>query len=199
MKKRTYKTSEYRRKNSSYYNNYDNYYNDYSDYGDYRSYNRTSVAYDTYPPYYGDVGSLDIDYEYRRSVARAKMMAKKERIFHKTRLILSVLIIFGGCILMMCSYTSLHSQRIRNVELKDELIQIQNKNATILADMSADLSVDYIRSEAVNRLGMVEPQDYQKVYINVDEQSYTVSYSGQDAEKEEGFSLSGLMKFLKGE
>lgn len=195
MAKRTYKSSQSRRKSNSDY--YRDYY--YRDYDDYRSYNRTSVAYDTYPPYYDGDRNLDIDYEHRRNVARANMRAKKERIFHKTRLILSVLIIFGGCILMMCSYTSLHEQRIRNVSLKDELIQIQNKNATVLADISADMSLDYIHSEAVNRLGMVEPQDYQKVYINVDEQSYTVSYSGQEAETEEGFSFSNLVKFLKGE
>lgn len=169
---------------------YRNYYNNYG------AYNRSSVAYNAYPTIYDDTEKA---VPYRKRESRVSKKEKRERIFHKMRLILSVIIIFGGCILMMCSYTSVHEQRIENSRLRDELIQLQNQNSSIAADMTADLSVDYIRDEAINRLGMVEPQDYQIVYIDVDEQSYTVSYAEKEAEEDEGFTFSGLIKFLKGE
>jgi len=162
------------------------------------NYNRTSVAYNYPPVYYADRVEDEIDL-YRKNELRPSAKEKKERIVHKTRLIISIVIIFCGLILMMVSYTAVHEQRIANANLREELINLQSQNATILADISADLSVDYIRNEAINRLGMVEPQDYQKVYIDVDEQSYTVSYTEQEPEAEEGFSFSGLIKFLKGE
>ena len=190
-----YYTSGYRRGTYSDYNAYKR-----AEYTGYNrtNYNRTSVAYNYPPVYYADKIEDEIEV-YKRSAARADAKEKKERIVHKTRLIISIVIIFCGLILMMCSYTAVHMQRIENSNLREQLISLQSQNATILADISADLSVDYIRNEAINRLGMVEPQDYQKVYIDVDEQSYTVSYTEEETEAEEGFSFSGLIKFLKGE
>ena len=165
------------------------------------SYYRSSGSnfyYNTHPKVYRVNEEKTVPYV-RMKESRAAKKERKERSFHKLRLILSVMVVFAGCILMMCAYTAVHQQRIKNTKLKDELIVLQNQNSTIAADMSADLSVDYIREEAVNRLGMVEPQDYQIVYINVDEQSYTVSYGEKEIVEDEGFSLSGLVEFFKGE
>ena len=165
------------------------------------SYYRSSgnnFYYNTYPIVYRGNEETTVPYV-RVKESRVTKRERKERSLHKMRLILSVMVIFAGCILMMCAYTAVHQQRIKNTKLKDDLIVLQNQNSTIAADMSADLSVDYIREEAVNRLGMVEPQDYQIVYINVDEQSYTVSYAENDTVEDEGFSLSGLLDFFKGE
>ena len=40
--------------------------------------------------------------------------------------------------------------------------------------------MDYIRTEATERLGMSEPQSYQVVYIDVPKQSYTVQHNADD-------------------
>ena len=49
------------------------------------------------------------------------------------------------------------------------------------AELTEQLDMDYIRTEATERLGMSEPQSYQVVYIDVPKQSYTVQHNADDA------------------
>ena len=46
--------------------------------------------------------------------------------------------------------------------------------------LKIQLDMDYIRTEATERLGMSEPQSYQVVYIDVPKQSYTVQHNAED-------------------
>lgn len=55
----------------------------------------------------------------------------------------------------------------------------------------------YIEQEAKTRLGMIEPQAYQIVYIDVPKQSYTVQYEAQAEEKEKGFGIGKFLDVIK--
>jgi len=60
-----------------------------------------------------------------------------------------------------------------------------------------NIYLEYIKQEAMKRLGMAEPQTYQIVYIDVPKQSYTVQYAADENEKEEPSFFASILNFLK--
>ncbi len=124
---------------------------------------------------------------------------RKERLAHCAKLFLIMGVVFAGCILTMGVSASVSSQRVKNNRLKDELAAIKAENDSVEADMSDEISIEYIKSEAMSRLGMVEPQDYQIVHVTVPEQSYTVSYNTETSKEASNFSIKDLLNLFKGE
>ncbi|MDD3569860.1 MAG: hypothetical protein PHY44_02010 [Lachnospiraceae bacterium] len=128
---------------------------------------------------------------------RLTAIEKKERLIHRFKLSVAVLGVFSGCLVTMASYALVAQQRVENSKLNDQLISIQNENASLQAEISDKIDLEYIESEEVNRLGMAEPQPYQIMYIDVPKQSYTVQYGKDESEEKEGFSLASIVSLFK--
>lgn len=135
--------------------------------------------------------------EIKRARAVEAAIDKRERLVHRLKLSIAMLGVFSGCFVTMASYASVARQRIENAKLNDELIGIQNENVSLQAEISDKVDLAYIESEAVNRLGMAEPQPYQIVYIDVPKQSYTVQYGAVESEEENKFSIASITKLFK--
>ena len=163
-------------------------------------YNNTSIAYET--EYYPYPIPFPYEEEPEKKADRPLRQAKRERrelIAHMAKLMLVMGAVFAGCILMMGASASVQEQRVKNSRLREELSGLQSENASVKADITGELSIDYIKNEAMARLNMVEPQDYQIMHISVPKQSYTVSYSPAEEAPEDALTISGLIKFFKGE
>lgn len=174
------------------------------------SYNTSSAAYAYQTEVLPDEPLLDdsilTERDYRRKaqeidIKRVKAVQaaieKKERLVHRFKLSVAVLGVFSGCLVTMASYALVAEQRIENSKLSDQLIAIQNENASLQAEISDKVDLEYIEGEAVNRLGMAEPQPYQIMYIDVPKQSYTVQYGAAEAEEEEKLSISSIVSLFK--
>lgn len=175
------------------------------------SYNASSEAYayeieelPTQPIY--DDSALKEQYFIRKAneikaneieAKRANAIEKRERLVHRVKLSVAVLGVFSGCLVTMASYALVAEQRVENSKLNDQLISIQNENASLQAEISDKIDLEYIESEAVNRLGMAEPQPYQIMYIDVPKQSYTVQYGKDESEKEDKFSFASIVSLFK--
>lgn len=92
---------------------------------------------------------------------------------------------------------------VANVEVqvrqqKSDLTDLKAQNAILEAELAEQVDLDYIKQEAISRLGMSEPQSYQIVYIDVPKQSYTIQYASDAAETEEESPsiLSSLRNFF---
>ena len=79
---------------------------------------------------------------------------------------------------------------------KSELENLKSSNAILEAELTEQLDMDFIRTEATERLGMNEPQSYQVVYIDVPKQSYTVQHNADDAADEVSL-LTRIANFWK--
>jgi cell division protein FtsB len=174
------------------------------------SYNTSSAAYAyqtevlNAQPIYEDSILTERDYrrkaqevEIKRANAIETAIEKRERLVHRIKLSVAVLGVFSGCFVTMASYALVAEQRVENTKLSDQLIGIQNENASLQAEISDKVDLEYIESEAVNRLGMAEPQPYQIMYIDVPKQSYTVQYGAVDSEEKEKFSIASIVSLFK--
>lgn len=161
----------------------------------YNEYNTTSVAYDLEPAYLPQEFEEE---EKRRSIQRKKedaALRRQERAYAwKVCVVFSVL--FVGCLVLMGSHAMVAKQRIVLEQQRQELAELKNTNAILSAELTEEVDLDSIKKEAISRLGMVEPQSYQVVYIDVPKQSYTVEYETEEAEKSQTSILDGL-KFWK--
>ena len=94
--------------------------------------------------------------------------------------VLVVIVVFVGAIISMASYVKVDNINMEIRRQKSELDNLKQTNAILAAEITEQLDLDYIKEEAVTRLGMAEPQQYQIVYIDVPKQSYTVQYAVDD-------------------
>jgi len=81
---------------------------------------------------------------------------------------------------------------------KNELENLKSANAILEAELTEQLDMDFIRTEATERLGMSEPQSYQVVYIDVPKQSYTVQHNVDDMANEASFLAKVTNLWKKG-
>ena len=123
---------------------------------------------------------------------------KKERRLHRLKLTMAILVVFGGSLITMASHAAVVEQRMINVSLTEQTIQLQSENNALSAELSDKIDLAYVEKEATERLGMTEPQDYQLHYIDVPKQSYTVQYDvSTESEKEKKFSLSSIVGLFR--
>jgi len=174
------------------------------------SYNTSSAAYAyqtealAAQPIFDDSILTERDYrrkeqetEFKRAKAVETAIEKRERLVHRFKLSIAVLGVFLGCFVTMASYASVAEQRVANTKLSDQLIALQNENASLQAEITDKVDLAYIEDEAVNRLGMAEPQPYQIMYIDVPKQSYTVQYGAVESEKKDKFSIASIVSLFK--
>ena len=162
----------------------------------YEEYNTTSVAYDFEPAY------VSRQYEEEERKRRKAQRKKEEVALHreertyafKVCIVFSVL--FMGCLVLMASHAMVAKQRVVLERQQRELAELKNTNTILSAEITEQMDLDTIKKEAISRLGMVEPQPYQVVYIDVPKQSYTVEYETKEKEVRKS-SLFDLLIFWK--
>jgi cell division protein FtsB len=163
----------------------------------YTNYNYSSSAYAYEQALSPAERALEEERKEQLRRERVLLEGEKRKAFsHKLKLTAAIAVVFGGCFIMMNSYASVTEQRIANNKLKDELAALKSENSALQADITDSVDLEYIREEAINRLGMTEPQAYQIVYIDVPKQSYNMQYSTDESSEEE-FSLKSVLEKIK--
>ncbi len=165
-------------------------------------YNTSSVAYDLQTE--SEQRHEDFVRRNRQKKIRQKRLKKEEKKYfitvaiHRFKLIFSIFIVVFGSFIFINSGAQITRQTRNNRILNEKIIALQNENTALKAEISDKIDMDYIREEAVNRLHMSEPQDYQVAYIEVPKQSYTIQYETREAaDEDESFSISALMELFK--
>lgn len=139
-----------------------------------------NVAYELQPDY-NPYRFREEEEERRKAEERlAKVEARENRI-SSIKMIGVALVLFIGCIAFMGMNVLVDNAEVSLRKQKSELENLRSSNAILEAELTEQLDMDFIRTEATERLGMSEPQAYQVVYIDVPKQSYTVQYNADDA------------------
>lgn len=139
--------------------------------------------------YYTD-GNLAYQLEPEKNVpVRQPKRAPQPRIKHKPpvhsiHVYFVMALVFLGCVGFMGSGVLVQNKEMQIRQQKNELSELQAQNAILEAELAEQIDLDYIKQEAITRLGMAEPQSYQVVYIDVPKQSYTVQYAVDDTVKD---------------
>lgn len=113
-----------------------------------------------------------------RTVAKPK--AKRRPIVitpMALRSVAMVVLIFIGAVTFMITKVQVDNVSFEIRQANEELKTLQDMNAILSAELANEVDLDYIKSEAMNRLGMADPQPYQIIHIDVPKTGYTVQYS----------------------
>lgn len=162
-------------------------------------YSAGSEAYELDPIYRkGELEEKRRRYEQKK--ARQAQQQRIEAFSHRVKFIAAMTVVLAGCIAIMIPHTMIVKQTRVNNALRDELSQIKSENVSLEADIANKVNLEYVETEATERLGMSEPQSYQISYINVPKQSYSVQYDVEEEEEnteENGFAFAGLGGLFK--
>lgn len=154
-----------------------------------------NVAHDLrpgYPPY----PQRDEETKKREEQTRTTRAEARERRASSIRMIGAILVLFAGCILFMGMHVAVENLEVSIRKQKSELSDLKASNAILEAELTEQLDLDYIKQEAMERLGMAEPQAYQIIYIDVPKQSYTIQYE-EEAAQEKPSLLARILELLK--
>lgn len=142
-----------------------------------------NVAYELQPDY-SPYRFREEEEERRKAEERlAKEEARENRI-SSVKMIAVALVLFVGCIAFMGMNVLVDNAEVSLRKQKSELESLKSANAILEAELTEQLDMDFIKTEATERLGMSEPQPYQVVYIDVPKQSYTVQHNADDVANE---------------
>ena len=132
----------------------------------YYTYN-SNLAYDEY--YEQENNRYDIRVEKTRGLSKAQ---PKMGAISAIMVSFAVVAIFA----LLFQYAQLCTldNSIKNV--KSEISQIEDEIYNADVQIAETLDVNYIKKIAVGKLGMVEPNDSQLMYISVPNENYTVNY-----------------------
>lgn len=122
---------------------------------------------------------------------------RREQRLHILYVCVVMLLVFGGCITFMGANVIVAKQEMQIRKQKNELSSIKAQNATLEAELTEQIDLEYIKQEAMKRLDMAEPQPYQVVYIDVPKQSYTIQYAADENEKEQPSFFDSILNFGK--
>lgn len=137
-------------------------------------YSYGNVAYDVQPAYPQTQQKRTI--QHQKQTRKENLVRRANRI-HSFQVCLVMLLIFSGCIAFVGANVIVTNQEMQIRQKKTELSDLKAQNATLESELAEQIDLDYIKQEAITRLGMSEPQSYQIVYIDVPKQSYTIQYS----------------------
>lgn len=155
-----------------------------------------SVAHELEPdyrPYIEEEERLKRQKEQQRQLAAER----RENRAHALRVCLVIFILFAGCIAFMGMHVVVANAQVQVRQQKSQLTDLKAQNAILESELAEQIDLDYIKQEAINRLGMSEPQPYQIVYIDVPKQSYTIQYAADETVEEEKSSvLASVWNFL---
>ena len=135
-----------------------------------------NVAYELQPDY--------SPYRFREAEEERRKEEARENRISSIKMIGVALVLFVGCLAFMGMNVLVDNAEVSLRKQKNELENLKSANAILEAELTEQLDMDYIRTEATERLGMSEPQSYQVVYIDVPKQSYTVQHNVDDVANE---------------
>lgn len=142
-----------------------------------------NVAHELQPDY-SPYRFREEEEERRKAEERlAKEEARENRI-SSVKMIGVALVLFIGCIAFMGMNVLVDNAEVSLRQQKSELESLKSANAILEAELTEQLDMDFIKTEATERLGMSEPQSYQVVYIDAPKQSYTVQHHADDVADE---------------
>ncbi|MBR4935214.1 MAG: hypothetical protein IKT73_04540 [Anaerotignum sp.] len=142
-----------------------------------------NVAYELQPEY-NPYRFREEEEERRKAEERlAKEEARENRV-SSVKMLGVALVLFVGCLAFMGMNVLVDNAEVSLRRQKSELENLKSANAILEAELTEQLDMDFIRTEATERLGMSEPQSYQVVYIDVPKQSYTVQHNADDVADE---------------
>ncbi len=157
-------------------------------------YSYGSVAYDTKPVYRPERQPKNQARPAQRTKSQPAAYARESLALVIFKYIVVVALTFFGCLIYMGISVQADNASVLLRQEKDTYTSLKRVNNIAEAEITERLDLDYIRTEAINRLGMVEPESYQVVYIDVPKESYTIQYAGaEDFEEEEKTSLFSLL------
>ncbi len=135
-------------------------------------------------PNYSPYRVREEEEERRKEEIRIEKAEARERRISSVKMIGVALVLFIGCIAFMGMNVLVDNAAVSLRRQKSELENLKSANAILEAELTEQLDMNYIKTEATERLGMSEPQSYQVVYIDVPKQSYTVQHAADDAAEE---------------
>ena len=142
-----------------------------------------NVAYELQPDY-NPYRFREEEEERRKEEAHQEKAEARESRVSSIKLIGVALVLFVGCLAFMGMNVLVDNAEVSLRKQKNELENLKSANAILEAELTEQLDMDFIRTEATERLGMSEPQSYQVVYIDVPKQSYTVQHHVDDTANE---------------
>ena len=145
-----------------------------------------NVAYELQPDY-SPYRVREEEEERRKEDARIAQAEARERRISSVKMIGVALVLFVGCLAFMGMNVIVDNAEVSLRRQKSELENLKSANAILEAELTEQLDMDYIKTEATERLGMSEPQSYQVVYIDVPKQSYTVQHNADDVAEDASF------------
>lgn len=163
-------------------------------------YNNSSVAYD----YNDDKENYEQrrrkNIEKRKKQKRVKIKTVNEQTVHSFRVYFTAFVVFGFSIFIIASNAFVADQKIQIQELKNELKQIDENNSNLKNELTKNLDLKEVEKLASDKLGMQMPADYQIVYIDVPQQSYTVKHgnNSEDIDNIKSFNIVRSIKNILG-
>ena len=142
-----------------------------------------NVAYELQPDY-SPYRIREEEEERRKQEERLAREEARENRVSSVKMIGVALVLFIGCIAFMGMNVVVDNAEVSLRQQKSTLEDLKSSNAILEAELTEQLDMDYIKTEATTRLGMSEPQSYQVVYIDVPKQSYTVQHNADDVADE---------------
>lgn len=133
----------------------------------------------------------------RAAIKQREKAQKREHLIGKLKLFASISVVFAGTIILMISYAEVSEMRYRISNLKEERSQLESQNVALEAEITEQISLSYVETEATTRLGMSEPQSYQIVYIDVPKENYTVQYDNNVEQDEDMSLIDYIMGLIK--
>ncbi|MCQ2749025.1 MAG: septum formation initiator family protein [Clostridia bacterium] len=132
------------------------------------TYNNSNLAYKL--PYQEEYDNrFDIRVERQRGLS-------KRRPFVKLYSIAFVALLAGVLLSSVIQYVTIHSIEAKIQSTKNEIKQVEDEIYNAEVKIAETLDVNYVKKIAVGKLGMVEPDDSQLMYISVHNEDYTVNY-----------------------
>lgn len=110
--------------------------------------------------------------------------------------IITVLLIFAGCLSIALSYAMTSSIRSNIIKLQNELKEKQEHNSSLRAEVAESYNLNEIEKIATTRLGMSKAKPYQIVNINVSKQSYAIRNTPVE-EAKQSFSFASAVDYVK--
>ena len=142
-----------------------------------------NVAYELQPEY-NPYRFREEEEERRKAEERLAKEEARENRLSSVKMLGVALVLFLGCLAFMGMNVLVDNAEVSLRRQKSELENLKSANAILEAELTEQLDMDFIRTEATERLGMSEPQSYQVVYIDVPKQSYTVQHNADDVADE---------------
>ena len=119
-----------------------------------------NVAYELQPEY-NPYRFREEEEERRKAEERlAKEEARENRV-SSVKMLGVALVLFVGCLAFMGMNVLVDNAEVSLRRQKNELENLKSANAILEAELTEQLDMDFIRTEATERLGMSEPQSYQ--------------------------------------